>query len=100
MPDVGGINLSATNFSDTVRQYIERERVRMLRADNVYALPESVVNVSPNEDGISFSRKLTAWADIPAGNSGLGTALTEGTPPSPRKLNEDSISFNVAEVGD
>lgn len=100
MADIGGINLAATNFSDTVRQYIERERVRMLRADSVYAIPESVTSVSPNEDGITFSRKLTAWLDIPAGNSGLGTVLTEGTPPAARKLNEDSITLTVQEVGD
>ncbi len=101
MADIGGFNVSATGFSDTLRIAIIRDVIKMLRADAVYALPPSVLPLGPDAGGgNTFQRKATVWTDIPAANGGTGSVLVEGTPPSPRKLAEDSLTVTVQEIGD
>jgi hypothetical protein len=96
-----GLQLTSTGFSDTVRIAIIRDVLSMLRAEAVYALPESILPLGPDpEGGNSFVRKTTLWTDFPAANAGLGSTLVEYTPPTPRQMAEDSISVTVAEVGD
>ncbi len=98
---LSGFNLQSAGFSDTVRVAIIRDVIKMLRADAVYAIPESVIPLQPDAGGgNSFVRKATVFPDIPAANSGTGSVLAEGVPPSPRKLAEDSMSVTVQEVGD
>jgi hypothetical protein len=96
-----GLFLGATGFSDTTRVAIRRDIIKMLRAEAIYAQPESVLALSPDsEGGNTFVRKATAWTDVPAANSGKGSTLSEGIPPTARKMAEDSISATVIEVGD
>lgn len=96
-----GLSLTSTGFTDTTRQAIIRDVIKMLRAEAVYALPESILPLGPDTaGGNTFSRKATAWTDFPASNSGLGATLVEGAPPTPRQMAEDSITVTVAEVGE
>lgn len=84
-----------------MRMAITRDVLKKLRGGALYALPESVLPLDRDpEAGNTFVRRTTLWTDVPAGNSGLGTTLSEFTPPTGRDMAADFIDVTVAEVGD
>lgn len=92
---LGGFNLQSAGFTNLVQVAIHRSAIENLRTRGVYAIPESLLKLGA-KPGSTFVRRGTLWTDVDPSLS----ALSEGVPPSPKKMAEDDIETTVIEVGD